>query len=841
MHSFSLLNDISFWDKVGTIFDVIPKVIYLLFACIASAADAMQLLVRRMCGLDLYYVNGQTVEMQDPLTEFITGILGIGDSAGTMQALNTTFVSLSIFALILLALTSIIALIKSHYNEDTGKTNPVKIIYNAFKSIVTFAIVPIVVILGLQLSGVLLRTLDNITVASSTDESLVGIYGSNALTTFKPSGERDGVKYYSSYELFGFGELSTGTTISGQLFRAAAYECNRVRNGNYSVDYVKGNSTLNFGIFGQGPSYDSAESKQEYLAYQIDYAFINNLQLNSSVRYEDLKDAANDAGVWVQMLDFARLTNINYFSKYNTSLIWIYYNLWNFNFIVGFAGALSVFGIMVSIIIGLMMRLIKSAAMFLIYPPLLGLSPMDDFGAFKTWSSEFIKQILSAFGAIIGINLLFLILPFVQSISFFEFDLLNSIVNLVFLVTGLIMVKDFISMVAGFVGGGDVFSTGESNKANVAGAIKKGAMATVAAGAVPTAMIAAAPVLATRFGVMGVASRRNKKKVTDLESRQFDLNKEKRILDSKQSDYDKEVGLAEARWQFNNRAGMDTARASDSSLDNLWTKTRADAIAAGKTASVAEKEAYAAVDKELEKSDATWAAAKKSNISGDRAVQTAGSALRSQQEKVTDQQKEFDKIEGKLERSTKRNYLKQDGSMSAKGVGQMLWNTSTLLTGPLKIFASQVTAGLNLDKLAKSMQELTYTALGKDASGNDVVKKKEFSSEGTWKARLEKRKELETKAASLGLTNDDAAKYVKKGMKEAFNETTLAKDIAEAIGRTFEQFYLPGANRSSAGVKATGDKLGQKQLETQEGTNKKLDTLIETMDSFIKKVGGGTP
>jgi len=841
VNSLSLLNDISFWDKVGTIFDVIPKVIYLLFACIASAADAMQLLVRRMCGLDLYYVNGQTVEMQDPLTEFITGILGIGDSAGTMQALNTTFVSLSIFALILLALTSIIALIKSHYNEDTGKTSPIKIIYNAFKSIVTFAIVPIVVILGLQLSGVLLRTLDNITAAASTDESVAGIYGSNALTTFKPSGEKDGVKYYTSYELFGQGELATGTTISGQLFRAAAYECNRVRNGNYSVDYVKGNSTLNFGIFGQGPSYDSAESKQEYLAYQIDYAFINNLQLNSSVRYEDLKDAANDAGVWVQMLDFARLTNINYFSKYNTSLIWIYYNLWNFNFIVGFAGALSVFGIMVSIIIGLMMRLIKSAAMFLIYPPLLGLSPMDDFGAFKNWSKEFIKQILSAFGAIIGINLLFLILPFVQSISFFEFDLLNSIVNLVFLVTGLIMVKDFISMVAGFVGGGDVFSTGESNKANVAGAIKKGAMATVAAGAVPAAMYAAAPVLATRFGVMGVASRRNKKKVTDLESRQFDLNKEKRILDSKQSDYDKEVGLAEARWQFNNRAGMDTARASDSSLDNLWTKTRADAIAAGKTASVAEKEAYAAVDKELEKSDATWAAAKKSNISGDRAVQTAGSALRSQQEKVTDQQKEFDKIEGKLERSTKRNYLKQDGSMSAKGVGQMLWNTSTLLTGPLKIFASQVTAGLNLDKLAKSMQELTYTALGKDASGNDVVKKKEFSSEGTWKARLEKRKELETKATSLGLTNDDAAKYVKKGMKEAFNETTLAKDIAEAIGRTFEQFYLPGANRSSAGVKATGDKLGQKQLETQEGTNKKLDTLIETMNSFIKKVGGGTP
>lgn len=838
MNSLSLLNDLSFWDKIGTIFDVIPKIIYLLFACIASAADAMQLLVRRMCGLDLYYANGQTVEMQDPLTEFITGILGIGDSAGTMQALNTTFISLSIFALILLALTSIVALIKSHYNEDTGKTNPVKIIYNAFKSIVTFAIVPIVVILGLQLSGVLLRTLDNITAAALTEESLTGIYGSNASTSFKPSGERNGVKYYTSYELFGQGELATGTTISGQLFRAAAYECNRVRRGDYSIDYINSNSTLNFGIFGQGSSYDSAESKQEYLAYQIDYAFINNLQLSSSVSYDALTDAANDAGVWVGLLDLCSNQQINYFSKYNTSLIWIYYNLWNFNFIVGFAGALSVFGIMVSIIIGLMMRLIKSAAMFLIYPPLLGLSPMDDFGAFKKWSGEFIKQILSAFGAIIGINLLFLILPFVQSISFFEFDLLNSIVNLVFLVTGLIMVKDFISMVAGFVGGGDVFSTGESNKANVAGAIKKGTMATVAAGAVPAAMYAAAPMLAARFGVMGGASKINKKRVEKLEAGEFDLNREKRILDSKQSDYDKEVDLAEARWQFNNRTGMDTARASDSSLDNLWTKTRADAIAAGKSTSVAEKEAYAAVDKELAKSDATWASEKNSSIAGDSAVQTAGSALRSQQEIVSKQQEEFDKIEGKLKGSTEQNYLKEDGSISGKGAGQMLWNLSTMVTGPIKLFAEQVMAGLNLDKLSKSIKEMTFTAIGKDSVGNDAVKRGGYDSIGSLKEMLAKRRELENAALARGFEqgSSEYKKYVKEGMKEAFRETSLPKDIASAIGSTFAQF-LPGANIPSAAVKATGDKLGQKQLETQESTNKKLDTLIDTMNSFIKKTG----
>lgn len=851
MNSLSLLNDISFWDKVGTIFDVIPKVIYLLFACIASAADAMQLLVRRMCGLDLYYANGQTVEMQDPLTEFITGILGIGDSAGTMQALNTTFVSLSIFALILLALTSIIALIKSHYNEDTGKTSPIKIIYNAFKSIVTFAIVPIVVILGLQLSGVLLRTLDNITAASSTDESLVGIYGSNALTTFKPSGERDGVKYYSSYELFGFGELSTGTTISGQLFRAAAYECNRVRNGNYSVDYVKGNSTLNFGIFGQGPSYDSAESKQEYLAYQIDYAFINNLQLNSSVRYEDLKDAANDAGVWVQMLDFARLTNINYFSKYNTSLIWIYYNLWNFNFIVGFAGALSVFGIMVSIIIGLMMRLIKSAAMFLIYPPLLGLSPMDDFGAFKNWSKEFIKQILSAFGAIIGINLLFLILPFVQSISFFEFDLLNSIVNLVFLVTGLIMVKDFISMVAGFVGGGDVFSTGESNKANVAGAIKKGAMATVAAGAAATAAGVIAPATLAIRGASMLGARGSLKKMgKQYEAGERSISSAKTAVETAQNDYDTALSQSEKDWQNSHRTEMDTARASKPVLDKLYNDKYNEAYTAalgeGKSRADAHREAkesaYDALDKELEKRDSSWKSRKQSHIDWDPRVGSAKTTLDREKENLANAEDENKKLADKIDKKARNNYLKTDGSFSAEGTGKMLWNVGALVAGPLKIFASQVTAGLNIDKLAKSVQELTYAARGKDASGNDAVKTKAYDLNGSYEARSKKRKELEAEAVAKGYTvnSKDYKKFIKDGMREAFEGKTLAKDIAKEIGKVFSE-YMPGANKASATVKATGDKLGQKQLETQEGTNKKLDTLIETMNSFIKKVGGGTP
>ena len=175
MNAYSMLNNLSFGDWILSCFDIIPKIIYLMYACLASAADAMQLLVRRLCGLDIYYLDGETVKLTDPLTEFINGILGVGNSSGTMQALNTTFWSLAIFALILLALTSIVAIIKAHYNEDVGATSPSKILYGAFKSILTFAIVPVVVVIGFQISGLLLRTLDNITVGTVSEESISGI------------------------------------------------------------------------------------------------------------------------------------------------------------------------------------------------------------------------------------------------------------------------------------------------------------------------------------------------------------------------------------------------------------------------------------------------------------------------------------------------------------------------------------------------------------------------------------------------------------------------------------------------------------------------------------------
>ena len=481
MNSISLLN-LSFWEKVATIFDILPKTIYFLYACLASAVDAMQSLVRKLAGLDTYFRadTGAEVTGTDPLTAFVYGILGFGESSSIYSALNTVFWSLAIFGLIVLVLTTMVAIIKSHYNEDTAQTSPWKYIYTAIKSILTFAILPVIVIIGLQLSNFVLRTLDNITAGAGAEDEITSMYGDASAARLRSATTADGKTTYAYYDMFGATDPSTNTTFSGMMFNACMYNANRAReDGGYTLSQAQ---TLMGGFFGQGPEIDAisgSDAKLEYAAGQIDYAFANCLQLNTGYSYNTLKSEAGDTAPVASWSDWygAGKNTISGFSKYDVATVWIFYDLWQFNMIVGYAGVFVTFAIMISIVIGLMSRLIKGAALFLVYPSILGIAPLDDFKAFKSWGQMFMQQVMMAFGSIIGMNLLLLILPYVQQIEFFEIDIINYIVNVVMMIAGLIMAKDFISIVSGFVGGADANSLGGEMKGQVAGAIKSGVTA----------------------------------------------------------------------------------------------------------------------------------------------------------------------------------------------------------------------------------------------------------------------------------------------------------------------------------------------------------------------------
>lgn len=645
-------------DWFLSILDNIPRAIYFFFAAFCSGIDALQCLMRKLAGLDSYWVSGlesvgpseggtivdgvqisgsasgggtafTQIFGRDPLSEFIYGILGIGDRASVYRALHTVFISLSIFALILLVLATMIAMIKSHYNEDYQTTNPWKYIYAAIKGILTYFIMPVMVVIGLNLSSFILNILDQIT-AGTDAEKVKAMYGNTIVTNEFQSEKLNDKDCYTYYDFFGAGSPTTSSTMGGMLFKAAAFSANRARMGTISISAAQ--ST---GIFGNNscPDYANCKSDEErknYIADQIDFAFMNTIKLRDGSEKASMNwwTSKYSNVRYVRGTDFTgKRTTMPSFSKYNTTAVWLHYDLWDFQFIVAFGGGVTMVGVMLSVILGLMSRLIKGAALFIIYPPLISLGPLDNFKAFKSWGTQFMQQVLMAYGAILGMNIIMLILPYVQTIQWFGpgtiFGMINSIVNMIILIVGILMMKDFIAIVSGFVGGADANSIDNNLKSEVQSTVKKGfsTMTTMAGG---TARVAGGAVRlaggAVKAGGKAIAKRaraEGDRKALDIAEKAGNVNVKA----------DKVNSLLEASKSTEGIKGLEGAE-----------KAAATAALKVRSAGGSEDDVKKAIEKELSERD----------VSGKKVAAGSGhSMMDSLEQEQTRNRTEYDRITGK--------------------------------------------------------------------------------------------------------------------------------------------------------------------------------------------------
>lgn len=488
-------------DFFKELFSLIPKVIYLLYSSLVSVIDLIQALFRKLAGLDVYYVDGEPIS-GDIVTNFITGILGINQDNLTYSVLSTVFWSFVIFGLIICFLATLVAIVKSHYsyNEKSAK-GPLPIVATAGKAVLNMIAVPVIVVLGLYLSEAILTALDDITSVGSSD--ITALYGDKAgewlLSTDMYSTSRVDQEYddsgnkvkndstYIYYDMFGYTGsviygLVGGATVadqedlarvaartqpfSGSIFKIAGYNANRVRTGYFGVTH--GSFT---GLNDECDLFDNGEGDPEVLAEMIDTAFANFLHLNDVV------------GVDADERYFTTFTTRNAasFSKFNVGLVWYYYDLWNFNFIVGFGAAIVCVSIFINIVLGLMSRLFMCVILFLVMPPLAGLAPIDDGKAFKGWREAFTKQVLMAYGAVVGMNLMLLILPYINEIDFFNITIADLFVQTLFIIVGLITIKAVISTLSGLIGAEDANAAGDKINKEVGSTLGKATAMTVGA------------------------------------------------------------------------------------------------------------------------------------------------------------------------------------------------------------------------------------------------------------------------------------------------------------------------------------------------------------------------
>ena len=405
-----------FWDPIIDIFnDVLSSVASIVITPIAALLytlqigffvimDFVQLLFRKIAGLDTYYYMGEARE-GDMIMDFIMDptVLGV-------------FFSVLVVAVILLFVTTFVAIIKSEITEK-GANPKGPIIGRALKSILYFAMVPVVSILGIFMANVFLKTLDKATV---------------------PNG---------------------GDTLSAMVFTAASHDANRARNNSELAKKFAGDFQNT-----------SASMGQEEIAQIIDEAFAQGqLRVNPNGSYpsnpygQEYMFAAN---LLLQTEIMELYENFNYccFPQ-----VFYYYDLlFGYDYLIGFIGGFIACSLLLSTCLGCMQRIFELTILFVISPPLIAMMPVDGGSKYNSWRGEFIKRVMALYGPIIGLNLAFMILTMLGNVTLFPdtpaYALFNRLVKMFFMIVCLISVKEFSSMISGLIGSNDALSQGESKK-----------------------------------------------------------------------------------------------------------------------------------------------------------------------------------------------------------------------------------------------------------------------------------------------------------------------------------------------------------------------------------------
>lgn len=126
----------------------VNNLVYGLWRGCAAIVDLIELLFKKFAGLSTEEMSGQSGDIS-------TMIIG-------NKVITNVFTNLVIFAAVMLIFFTIIQIIREQYKDKNGG-NPYKVVFRMFKGMVLFMFITAACLVGLQLSGVVLKALDEAT------------------------------------------------------------------------------------------------------------------------------------------------------------------------------------------------------------------------------------------------------------------------------------------------------------------------------------------------------------------------------------------------------------------------------------------------------------------------------------------------------------------------------------------------------------------------------------------------------------------------------------------------------------------------------------------------------
>ena len=445
-------------EVIGALFILIINLFNLVFGAamfmiasiLGALTDFFQGVFKSLAGVGTYWQGRNPMPNgSDPVFAMITS-----------DVIWKTFLIMLAIAFVLVILMSIVAIIRNEYNTDKANNTKGGVLGAAVKSIAFFAITPVVTVFGILGCNMLLRVLDTATGGQDTSVSgqvfAASAYGANYMRIEDQFAQFDGL-----------GTIAQGLVEGmNRLFALTNYgDADTAKNSFYHL-----NNTL------YDPSWYGQEGGKEKIAASVDAAFAEGMVIKETEAFKGLQAAAAANGLTsvilggqtslisglVSGIGSANLTRLQWT---NAPVVAMYYRLSDINYIVLIGGMVMALYVMYTAAFGLIMRLYKCTMLFMVSPPIIALGPMDNMSAFGNWRKQFVGQALSAYGVVIGMNLAFKLIAVTNNINLFDPTSAagmagNMLVHALMSITALFMMKDFIKMVSGFVGGEEASSAG---------------------------------------------------------------------------------------------------------------------------------------------------------------------------------------------------------------------------------------------------------------------------------------------------------------------------------------------------------------------------------------------
>jgi len=383
--------------------------LYPLFSVMFVFIDGIQFVFKSFAGIETSGFNGQSITAENTGAENDTGIVYF---LMNNELVHNMLMSIMLLALFLIVIFTVMAFLKNIYSAKPKGWKD--IIGNAIKGLANFIFIPVCCLLGVWLGNILLNAINGATSSGG------------------------------------------GAGMDRKLFIACAYNANEFRNSGDPNEIVSEDDdnykdlmklkdytwTLRYYETGEEYNFDAIEKNQTraYYANIVDDIYAN--------------------------------TNI---SIYEWGTVALNYTLFNINYLVLIVGGIFMLYVLCSLAFAMVRRLILILVLFIISPGVCSLYPLDEGKALGSWKSEFIKQVLSAYGAVAGLNIFFSIVPLIDKIQIYGgyVPQMDEFIQLFVLVSGLLVVKELIALISGFVGGEDAYSKGSSLFASTRSAMKK--------------------------------------------------------------------------------------------------------------------------------------------------------------------------------------------------------------------------------------------------------------------------------------------------------------------------------------------------------------------------------